>query len=77
MLAMLAPKQVQCNCGHSFETTKKKSWCQKCCRPVFYYEKDKRKYQINHYYMITVMVMVMMFIGFIFIEMIAKPLLSL
>ena len=73
----LFAKTVTCKCGNSYETTKAKTWCQKCCRPVFYHDKDRRKHMINSYYMITVILMVLMFITYLFIEMIADPLLSM
>jgi len=77
MQSTLTPKQVVCQCGNSFEATKQKTWCQKCCRPVFYHEKDQRMNKLNHYYIITIIAMVLMFISYLFIEMIAQPLLSL
>lgn len=77
MQKTLEPKQVECRCGNSFEATKPKTWCEKCCRPVFYFEKDRRKHQLNHYYIITMIVMVLMFISYIFVELIARPLLTL
>ena len=76
MQATLTPKKVVCQCGNSFEATKKKTWCQKCCRPVFYHEKDQRNHKLNNYYMITMVVMVVMFISYLFVELIARPLLS-
>ena len=77
MKVALAPKMVECKCGNTFESTQHKSWCQKCCRPVFYYEKDQRRHNINNIYMIGVMAMVMMFIAYLFVEMIAAPLMSM
>ncbi len=73
----LALKTVECKCGHAFETRRHKSWCEKCCRPVFYHSKDQRRHQLNSYYMMTLMVTVLMFVTYLFVEMIAKPLLSL
>ena len=73
----LVPKMVECKCGHAFETSREKSWCEKCCRPVFYYLKDQRRHQLSSYYMITLMVTVLMFVTYLFVELIAKPLLSL
>ena len=77
MQSNLAAKQVECACGNSFTTQKFKSWCEKCCRPVFYHEKDKRKHQLNTYYVITMLVMVLMFITYLFVEMIAEPMMTL
>jgi predicted nucleic acid-binding Zn ribbon protein len=77
MANTLAPKRVTCQCGNSFESSKSRSWCQQCCAPVYYYEKDQRRHKINNYYMITVIALVLMFITYIFVEMIAEPLMSL
>ena len=77
MKVALVPKMVECKCGNAFEATRLKTWCQKCCRPVFYYEKDRRRHQINNIYMIGVIASVMMFIAYIFVEMIAVPLISM
>lgn len=77
MTTPLTAKTVVCKCGNTFEAEKLKTWCQKCCRPVFYYEKDQRKHKLNSYYMYTVMTMVIVFISYLFVEMIARPLLSM
>jgi hypothetical protein len=73
----LIPKTVQCKCGHAFETTRLKSWCIKCCRPVFYHAKDQRRHRWSNYYLISMMVTAIVFVSYLFLEMIAKPLLSL
>lgn len=73
----LAIKTVQCKCGNSFESNRYKAWCQKCCRPVFYHAKDQRRHQWNNYYMITIMATAILFVTYLFVEIIAKPLLSL
>jgi hypothetical protein len=73
----LVPKLVECKCGHTFESSKHKSWCEKCCRPVFYHSKDQRRHQLSSYYLITMMISAMVFVTYLFLEMIAKPLLSL
>ena len=70
-------KIVQCKCGHAFESSKHKSWCEKCCRPVFYHAKDQRRHQLSNFYLITMMVTAIVFVGYLFLEMIAKPLLSM
>jgi hypothetical protein len=77
MRPALAVKTVECKCGHTFESTLYKSWCQKCCRPVFYNKKDQRRHGFSHAYLLAVMMMVLVFITYLFVEMVAKPLLSL
>jgi hypothetical protein len=76
MQMILEPKMVECKCGNQFEANLHKSWCQKCCRPVFYHKKDQRNHLISHSYLIGAMMMVFMFVVYIFIEMIATPLIS-
>lgn len=73
----LTPKNVECQCGYIFESAKGKAWCEKCCRPVFYYEKDQRRHKMSNYYMLTMMAAALMFVTYLFVEMIASPLLSL
>ncbi len=74
---MLAEKQVQCRCGQVISMNSKKTWCDKCCRPVFYYEKDRKKDKLNNYYLLAVMALVFGFLSYLFVEMIAVPLLSI
>ena len=77
MIKNLSPKVVLCKCGHSFESTRSKAWCEKCCRPVFYLEQDQRRNQYNNYYFVTIIAMVLMFMAYFFVEMIAGPLMAL
>lgn len=72
----LPPKQLTCECGHTFKTEREKSWCEKCCRPVFYDVKDKKLHTINTLYLMTMMGGVLIFLVYLFIELIASPLLS-
>ena len=72
----LEPKQVSCECGNTFTTQRSKSWCEKCCRPVFYHSKDSKMHKINTIYVITMIGGVMIFLTYLFIEMIATPILS-
>ena len=72
---VLEAKQVSCQCGHSFTTEKEKTWCQKCARAVFYYKKDQRRNTLNHYYAVAMAALVITFLTYLFIEMIADPLL--
>ncbi len=76
-MTTLETKMVECKCGNAFEADKLKTWCQKCARPVFYYEKDQRKHKVNSYYMYTIITTVIMFVSYLFVEMIAVPLLSM
>ena len=73
----LPDKDVTCErCGHTFVTNREKYWCDKCGRPVFYNEKLRRQYKWTKWIVIASFVGVMWFVTYIFIEMIAEPLLK-
>ena len=73
----LKPKQVSCQCGHTFISNRNRSWCERCANAVYYYEKDKNKSKINNWYITGVIVAVMSFLTYVFMELIATPLMSL
>ena len=70
----LEPKQVTCKCGNTFETDRKKSWCRKCCRPVFYDVKDNKYHTINTIYVMVMICSALTFLAYLFVELIAVPL---
>lgn len=76
MAEKLAPKWVECSCGHRFEATRSRTWCSKCCRPVFYSDKGRRGYRLNNFYMMGVVALTIMLITYFFIEIVAVPLLG-
>jgi len=70
------PKEVFCDCGHSFTIDKKRNWCFKCGEPVFYNPADKKKHKRFTYYIYIITVLVILFLTYLFIELIASPLLD-
>ena len=72
----LAPKEVTCRCGHSFITDRERSWCEKCCDAVYYRKKDKNRYRNNSMYIVGIIIAVVTFLTYVFMELIASPLLS-
>lgn len=72
----LAPKEVTCRCGHSFITDRERSWCEKCCDAVYYHKKDKNRYRNNSMYIVGIIIAVVTFLTYVFMELIASPLLS-
>lgn len=72
----LPPKEVICQCGHSFTSEQHSNWCSKCGRQVFYDPKDQRKSKINNIYFTGLIVMVVLFLTYFFIEMILTPVLT-
>jgi len=72
----LAPKEVTCRCGHSFITDRERSWCEKCCDAVYYHEKEKNRHRNNSMYIVGIIIAVVTFLTYVFMELIASPLLS-
>lgn len=72
----LAPKTVTCRCGHSFTAVRNRSWCEKCCEAVYYNEKDQNKHRLNSVYVVGIILAVVTFLTYVFVELIASPLLS-
>jgi hypothetical protein len=73
----LKPKAVTCQCGHTFTSSRDRSWCERCANAVYYHEKDKNKYKLSNMYITGVIVAVITFLTYVFMELIATPLLSL
>ena len=73
----LKPKQVACQCGHTFISDRDRSWCEKCANAVYYHKKDRNKFKLNNMYITGVIVAVITFLTYIFMELIAHPLLTL
>ena len=71
-----ALKEVKCDCGEIIALRQKKKWCDKCGRPVFYDPKEARKYKFNSFYIIILIVSVFTFLTYVFLELIAAPLLT-
>lgn len=76
MQNQLPEKEVTCKCGHSFITQKEKSWCEKCCRGVFYHRKDRRFDVFQKYYTLTMILVILGFIIFTFVGFFGVPLFS-
>jgi predicted nucleic acid-binding Zn ribbon protein len=70
----LVSKPVQCSCGNTIVLSKPQIWCDRCCRPMFYNDRDRRRDRFNTYYMMGVIVFAIMLITYFFIELIAVPL---
>jgi hypothetical protein len=72
----LRPKEVQCDCGHTFTIDRKRYWCEKCANPVYYDDKEKKMHKNNTIYVYMVFLGVITFLTYVFIELIANPFLS-
>ncbi len=73
----LKPKQVTCQCGNTFVSSRDRIWCEKCADAVYYHDKDKNKTKLNNIYVTGVIVAVVGFLTYVFMELIAHPLLIL
>lgn len=71
----LKPIQVACDCGHVATLERPNALCEKCGRRIFYTAKDKRSHKLHNIYIMGMMLGVITFLTYIFIELIARPLL--
>ena len=72
----LEEKEITCQCGHTLMIDRSSDWCTKCAKRVFYDPKDERFNKINTYYMYTVVFGVIFFLTYVFVELIATPVLG-
>lgn len=70
------PRQKQCACGNSLTVDRKRVWCTQCGKPVYYHDKDQKKHTLNSLYMGALIVATVLFLVYMFIELIARPWLS-
>ena len=72
----LETKTVTCQCGATYQIAKPVHWCTACGRQVFYSEKARRRHKLGTYYLYGVILVVITFVVYIFVELIATPLLK-
>ena len=72
----LETKTVTCQCGATYQIAKPYHWCTACGRQVFYSERIRRRHKFSTYYLYGVMFVVITFVTYIFIELIARPLIK-
>lgn len=72
----LTPKEVQCDCGHTFTIDRRRYWCEKCANPVYYDLKEKKHHKNNTIYVYAVFLGVITFLTYIFVELIVTPYMS-
>jgi hypothetical protein len=73
----LEPKTVTCQCGAEYRIRRPVHYCTACGRAVFYSEGYRRRDRLNNYYVYLAVAVVIGFVVYIFIEMIADPLLKM
>ena len=69
----LQPKTVECQCGNAIEMTQESDWCTQCANKVFYEEKDQRRHRWNSIYIYGIVLAVVTFLTYVFLELIVKP----
>ncbi len=69
----LTPKTVQCECGQEHTLERGSKWCNMCGKQVFYSKKDKRTAKLNSYYMYVIVFGVIVFLTYVFVELILEP----
>ena len=67
------PEERQCACGNTVVVDRERVWCTKCGKPVYHNPKAQRLHKINNYYLTGIIVFVIAFLAFIFIEVVAIP----
>jgi hypothetical protein len=68
------PKEMQCECGNTLVVDKKRAWCTKCGKPVYHNPKEQYLHKLHNYYVMIAIALVIAFVAFMFIEVIAIPL---
>ena len=76
VMKKLTPKEVQCDCGHTFTIDRRRLWCAKCANPVYYDASEKQHHKRSTIYVYAVILAVITFLTYIFIELIATPFLT-
>lgn len=69
------PKEVQCQCGNLLVVDRKRDWCTQCGRAVYHDPKDQLRHKINNIYMMALILAAFTVLGYLFVEMIASPML--
>lgn len=70
-------KDVACSCGHITNLTTGKLMCIKCGKYVYYDENERKSYRRQKLYVTAIIVMVLGFFAFFFVEMLLRPLMLL
>ncbi len=73
----LPPKEITCDCGNRMFLERETDWCDKCVSRVFYNEKDKKRNALNKWYYFVILLGVITFLAYFFIEMILTPVLNM
>jgi len=56
---------LECQCGNTIPSDRPMRWCLECGRQVFLDAKTERRHKLNQYYTQAMIVMVVLFLGYI------------
>ncbi len=73
----LQEKEIVCDCGKQLLIKIERDWCTGCGKRVFYHEKDKKFNKWNTAYMWLIVLGVVTFLTYVFIELIVTPFMSI
>jgi hypothetical protein len=68
--------QKECKCGNLVLVDRKRVWCPSCAKPVYHDEKDQKRHTVNSLYMGVIILCTVLFLSYIFLEMIIRPITS-
>lgn len=66
-------KEMTCTCGNTVTVDRKRVWCTQCGKPVYHDPKAQRLHRLNNFYLTGLIILVLGFLAFIFIEVVAVP----
>jgi hypothetical protein len=66
-------KEIQCECGNTMTVDMKRVWCPTCGKPVYHHPRNQLLHKLNNYYIMFIIALVIAFVAFIYIEVIAIP----
>ena len=73
-MKQLVPKEIECShCGHTFVSDRNKTWCEKCCRAVFYNAKDQKRNKLFSIYLVAAILGLVTLMTYIVIELVVVP----
>jgi len=72
----IAQYELTCACGNIFSSQKSREYCDKCGKKAFADPSERRKYKLHHYYIYAILIGILLFVGYMYGELIARPLLN-
>ena len=75
-IMLLSPKDIHCPCGHTTTLRTPKLRCVKCGKYIFYDASEQKRHKMNTVYVITMLALAAGVVTYLFIEMVAAPLLG-